>query len=132
MTDEERTKRLNAAFDAMSEGLSEEELADMTSAMIGVKTVDDVLRHRDQIRRLARENHITSLYVFEEGPNDAELRLHARLGFLFLGGEAYKMRHLVRLFQGLRELLGFPPDLIDATLYDEAVVADLVKRAVEI
>lgn len=35
MNDEERMKLLNAAFDAMSEGLTEDELADMTSAMAG-------------------------------------------------------------------------------------------------
>ena len=132
MSDEERTKRLNAAFDALGDGLTEAELADMTTAMTGVKTVEDVLRYRDRIRALARENRVTSIHVFEEGPDDAALCLHGHLGFLVFSAEAYKMRHLVRLFQGLRELLGFPPDLVDAKSYAETVVAKLVKRAVEI
>ena len=116
MSDEERTKRLNAAFDAMSEGLTEDALADMTTAMTGVMTIEDVLRYRDQIRALARENQVMSLYVFEAGSDDAALRLHGHLGFLFFSAEAYKMRHLVRLFQGLRELLGFPQALEDAKI----------------
>ena len=128
MTDEERTKRLNAAFDAISDGLSEDQLADMT----GVKTVDDVLRFRERIRALARENRIVSLHVFEQGPDDGDLRLHGPLAFLCFNAEDHQLRHLIRLFQGLRELLGFPPDLIDAALYDEAVIADLAQRAVRI
>ena len=39
MSDQERMKRLNAAFDAMSDGRTEAELADMTSTMTGVKNI---------------------------------------------------------------------------------------------
>lgn len=61
MTNEKRMERLNDAFDAMGDGLAEDALADMTSAMTGVKTIDAVLRYRDRTRRLARENQVMSL-----------------------------------------------------------------------
>ena len=100
MSHEDRMKRLNAAFDAMSDGLTDAELADMTSAMTGVKTIADVLRYRDRIRALAQDNQILSLHVFEEGPDDAALCLHSQLAFLCFCAECHKLRHRIRLFQG--------------------------------
>lgn len=59
------------------------------------------------------------------------MHLHGHLGFLVFRDETCKICHLVRLFRGLRELLGFPPDLIDAKSCNDSLVANLVQRAVE-
>ena len=46
MTAKERTRRLNAAFDAVADGLSQDELAEMTATMTGVRTIDEVREQR--------------------------------------------------------------------------------------
>ena len=39
-------RRLCAAFDAMADGLSQDELAEMTTAMTGVRTIGQVRQQR--------------------------------------------------------------------------------------
>ena len=95
MNDEDRTKRLNAAFDALSEDLTEAELADMTTAMTGVKTIDDVLLYRDQIQVLARENGVMSLYVFEAGPKEGAGR-SGHFCFVVRSGHSYRLPNHIR------------------------------------
>lgn len=54
MTAKERTARLNAAFDVLADDLSQNELAEMTIAMTGVRTIDEVRQQLKTIRALAR------------------------------------------------------------------------------
>ena len=42
MTAKEKTARLKAAIDAMGDGLSQDELAEMTAAITGVRTIAEV------------------------------------------------------------------------------------------
>ncbi len=60
LTAEQKTKRLKAVFDAMTNGLSQDELAEMTAAMTGVRSIDEVRRQRKAIRALA---HWTRSYL---------------------------------------------------------------------
>lgn len=54
MTAKERTRRLNAAFDAMADGMSQDELAEMTAAMTGVRAINGV-REQDALKTNAAE-----------------------------------------------------------------------------
>ena len=132
MPPEDRTEQLNAAFDAMGDGLTDAELEEMTAAMTDLKTVEDVVQRREQIAALASVNKVTQLRVFEQGSDDEALRQHGNLGFLVFSSETCKMRHLIRLFEGLRELLGTMPDLIDSKFCDEDQLADLVERSLKL
>ncbi len=46
MTSKETMRRFNAAFDSMANGLSQDDLAEMIAAMIGVRTIDEVREMR--------------------------------------------------------------------------------------
>ena len=61
MTTKAKVARLNAAFDAMAAGLTEDELAQMTAAMTEARTIKVLPAQRAAIRALARKNGVSEI-----------------------------------------------------------------------
>ncbi len=123
-------KRLNAAFDAMSDGLTENELAEMTVAMIEVKSMQDLLPLRAAIRALARRHGVTEIYAFEMFSDD----LHRQGGLCFLvrWGSKAAWQQQIGLYKDLRALIGLRPYLFDYQAFEQAERESLLEKAVSL
>jgi len=123
-------RRLNAAFDAMSDGLTENELAEMTAAMIEVKTMADLLPLRAAIRTLARRHGVAEIYAFEMFAGD--LRQQGDLCFLVRWGSKDAWQHQIGLYKDLRALLGLRPYLFDYKAFEQAEREGILEKAVSL
>ena len=130
MTAKERTQRLNAAFDELADGLTEDELAEMTAAMTGVKTIDEVRQQRNAIRALARRNSVREIYAFEMCAGD--LRRDGDLCFLVRWESKDAWRHHIRLYKDLSALLGLRPHLFDYKAFDQAARESILEKAISL
>ena len=123
-------KRLNAAFDAMADGLRQDELAEMTAAMTGVRTTDALLAQRAAIRALARKHGVSEIYAFEMFPGD--LGRAGDLCFLVRWESSDAWRRQVRLHKDLRAALGLRPYLFDYKAFDQATRDGIVEKAISL
>ena len=128
LTAEERTQRLNAAFDALADGLSQDELAEMTAAMTGVRSIDEVRRQRQAIRALARRHGVREIYAFEMFAGD--LRRKGDLCFLVRWESKDAWRHHIRLYKDLSAALGLRPYLFDYKAFDQAEREGILEKAI--
>lgn len=119
--------RLNAAFDAMSDGLTENELAEMTAAMTEVKTMQDLLPLRAAIRALARRHGVAEIYAFEMFAGD--LRRNGDLCFLVRWGSKAAWQQQIGLYKDLRALIGLRPYLFDYQAFAQADRESLLEKA---
>ena len=108
MTAKEKTARLNAAFNAMGDDLSQDELA----AMIGVRTIAEVRLQRKAIRALARR--------------------HGDLCFLVRWKPKAAWRYQVRLYKDLSAILGLRPYLFDYNAFDQADREGILEKAISL
>ena len=108
MTAKEKTARLNAAFDAMGDDLSQDELA----AMIGVRTIAEVRLQRKAIRALARR--------------------HGDLCFLVRWESKDVWHHQIQLCKDLSAILGLRPYLFDYKAFDQADREGILEKAISL
>ena len=130
MTAKEKTARLKAAFDAMGDGLSQDELAEMTAAITGVRTIAEVRLQRKAIQALARRHGVREIYAFEIF--DGDLRREGDLCFLVRWESKDAWRHHIRLYKDLSALLGLRPYLFDYKAFDQADREGILEKAISL
>ena len=130
LTAKDKTARLSAAFDAMGDGLSQDELAEMTAAMTGVRTLAEVRQQRKAIRALARRHGLREIYAFEMCAGD--LRRKGDLCFLVRWESQDAWHHHIRLYKDLSALLGLRPYLFDYKACDQADREGILEKAISL
>ena len=130
LTAKERTQRLKAAFDALADGFSQDELAEMTAAMTGVRTIDEVRWQRKAIRALARRHGLREIYAFELFDDD--LRRKGDLCFLVRWESKDAWQQQIQLCKDLDALLGLRPYLFDYKAFDQAEREGILEKAISL
>ena len=130
LTTTEKMVRLNAAFAAMADGLTENELAEMTAAMSEVKSMADLLPLREAIRALARRHGVAEIYAFEMFAGD--LRRQGDLCFLVRWESKAAWQQQIGLYKDVRALLGLRPYLFDYQAFEQADREGILEKAISL